>query len=243
MIARAKAGFATGLLAFVAAVFGLSGADAARAQVSGTITLQNDDRFRGRSVSEGEPVATGSLSYDDQSGLYTGGSVTVTTNGENGGILRSSAHVGFATTIDRGVSLDGGAVLYRYTDRYSGARAQTLAEIYGGVSLGDIAIYAWYSPNYLDGNLDTLYLEANAVRDLGSGFRANARVGVLRRISGEGSFGGRDTRYDAQVGLTKDFDQVSISVNLGTAGPGEGGYFSGPWQGRNWVVFAVSRSF
>ena len=235
----------TGLFALLFAIvsLGLSTVDPAHAQVSGVVTIQNDDRFRGRSVSEGEPVAIGSVSYDDQSGIYTGGSIAVTTNGEDVGILRGSAHVGFATSIDRNISLDAGAVVSRYTDRYSGARAQTFAEIYSGVSVGDFAVYAWYSPSYLDQNLQTLYLEANAVRDLGSGFRANARVGVLNRLSGQGSLGGRNTRYDAQVGLTKDFDRLSLSVTLGTAGSGAGTYFTGPWQGRDSVVVALSRSF
>lgn len=188
-------------------------------------------------------MAIASVSYDDQSGIYTGGSVAVTTNGDDVGVLRGSAHIGYARSIGRNVSVDGGAVLYRYTDRYSGASAQTVAEFYGGFGVGDLAFYAWYSPSYLDQNLETLYLEANAVRDLGSGFRANARIGVLTRLSGQGSFGGRDTRYDTQIGLSKDFDRLSVSVTFGTAGSGAGTYFSGPWQGRDSVVIAVSRSF
>jgi uncharacterized protein (TIGR02001 family) len=235
----------TGLLAFLIGILSpyLGAIEPAHAQVSGTVTIQNDDRFRGRSVSEGEPVAIGSVSYDDQLGIYTGGSIAVTTNGEDVGILRGSAHVGFATSLNRNISLDTGLVVSRYTDRYSGAQTQTFAEIYGGVSVGDFALYAWVSPSYLDQNLQTLYLEANAVRDLGSGFRANARVGVLSRISGEGSFNGNDTRYDAQIGLTKDFDKVSLSVTLGTAGSGAGTYFTGPWQGRESIVVALTRSF
>jgi uncharacterized protein (TIGR02001 family) len=240
-----KAGQRTGLLAFLLGILGLSFAfsSPAHAQVSGAITIQNDDRFRGRSVSEGEPVAIASAGYDDQSGVYTGGSVAVTTNGDGIGVLRASAHIGYVQNIDRNVSLDTGAVINRYTNRYSGPDTQTFAEFYGGVSVGDLAFYAWYSPSYLDAGLDTLYLEANAVRDLGSGFRANARIGVLQRLAGQGSFGGRNTRYDAQVGLTKDFDRLSLSVTLGTAGPSSGTYFEGPWQGRDSIVVAATHSF
>ena len=111
------------------------------------------------------------------------------------------------------------------------------------MSVGDLAFYAWVSPSYLDQNLRTLYLEANAVRDLGAGFRANARIGVLQRLSGDDTFAGSSTRYDTQIGLAKDFDRLSVSVTVGTAGSGAGSYFDGPWQGRDAVVIAVSRSF
>ena len=219
----------------------------ARAQatgtLSGTVTIQNDDRFRGRSVSEGEPVAIGSVVFDHDSGVSVGGSAVLTSNGPDIGLLRGSAHIGYARSLSRKVAVDGGVVVQAYTDRYSGDRSQTFAEVYAGVSLGPVALHASYSPSYLDAGLETLYLEANAVHDLGAGFRATAHGGVLHRLSGVGSFGGANTRWDAQVGVTKDFDELSLSLNFSTAGSGRGRYFDGPWQGRNAVIFAVSRSF
>lgn len=213
------------------------------AQVSATVSVQSDDRFRGRSVSAGEPVALASISYDLESGVYLGGSVAGTTNGPGVGILRGSAHAGYVQGIGRNLSLDGGVVFNAYTNRYSGARSQEFAEFYAGINAGNFALYARYSPSYLDQNLQTLYLDANVVHDLGAGFRANARAGLLTRLAGDLTFRGATTRYDAQVGLTKDFDRFSVSVTLGTAGSGQGDYFSGPWQGRDSVVVGVNRSF
>lgn len=221
----------------------VTGEASALAQVSGTLAVQNDDRFRGRSVSEGEPVAIASVVYDDESGVSVGASAVATTNGDGVGLLRASGHVGYAHSLGRNVAVDGGVVVHTYTDRYSSGRSQTFAEAYGGVTFGQVAIHASYSPSYLDAGLETLYLQANAVQDLGSGFRVTARAGVLKRLSGEGSFGGANTRWDAQVGLTKDFDRMSIFLNLSTAGSRRGTYFDGPWQGRDAVVLGVSRSF
>jgi len=215
----------------------------AQAQVSGAITVQNDDRFRGRSVSEGEPVAIASIAYDLESGLSVGGSVVGTTNGEGVGVSRASGHVSYAKSVGQGFAVDSGVVVQTYTNRYSSGQSQTFVEAYGGVTWKQFALHASYSPSYLDAGLETLYVELNAVQDLGGGFRANARGGVLRRLSGEGSFGGENTRWDAQIGVTKDFDRLSAFVNLSTAGSGEGTYFDGPWQGRNAVIFGVSRSF
>ena len=215
----------------------------ARAQVSGAITVQNDDRFRGRSVSEGEPVAIASVVYDHESGLSAGGSVVGTTNGSGVGVLRASGHVGYATSVGDGWAVDGGVVVQTYTNRYSGGRSQTFVETYGGVTWEQLALHVSYSPSYLDAGLETLYVELNAVQNLGAGFRANARAGVLQRLSGDGSFGGENTRWDAQIGVTKDFERLSAFVNFSTAGSGEGTYFDGPWQGRNAVNLGVSRSF
>lgn len=215
----------------------------AHAQLSGALAVQNDDRFRGRSISAGEPVAIGSLFVDHESGVAASGSVVLTSNGPDIGLLRASGHIGYARPLDRNLSVDGGLVVHAYTDRYSGGSSQTFAEVFGGVTWGQFALHASYSPSYLDQGLETLYLQFDAVQELGAGFRANARAGVLTRLAGAGSFGGENTRYDAQIGITKDFDLLSIYVNASTAGPGEGSYFRDPWGGRDAVIVGISRSF
>lgn len=218
-------------------------ASPAHAQVSGTVSLQNDDRFRGRSVSEGEPVAIVSIDYDLDTTVVVGGSVVGTTNGEGIGVSRGSGYISLAQSIGGNLAIDGGVVVQAYTDRYSSGRSQTFVEVYGGVTWNQFALHASYSPSYLDAGLETLYIEANAVQDLGAGFRANARAGVLQRLSGDGSFGGENTRWDAQIGVTKDFKHLSAFINVSTAGSGSGTYFDGPWQGRDAIVFGMTRSF
>lgn len=215
----------------------------AHAQLSGTVAVQNDDRFRGRSVSNGEPVAIASANYDHESGISVSGSAVGTTNGSGAGLLRTFGHVGYARSLGDQLAVDGGLVVNAYTDRYSSGRSQTFAEIFGGVTWGQVALHASYSPRYLDAGLETLYVEANGARDLGSGFRATAHAGLLRRLSGDGSLGGANSRWDAQIGLTKDFDRLSVYVNAASAGSGRGTYFNGPWQGRNSIIIGVSRSF
>ena len=123
------------------------------------------------------------------------------------------------------------------------AARRTLPEIFAGVGFGAVALHASYSPSYLDAGLETLYLEAKGVHDLGGDFRATAHIGVLNRLSGDGSFGGANTRWDAQIGVTKDVGLASIFLNASTAGSGSGAYFDGRWQGRDALVIGVSRSF
>ena len=215
----------------------------ASAQIVATVTVQNDDRFRGRSTSNGEPVAIGSISIDDDSGFYAGGEVALTTNGPSFGILRGSAYAGIAKHVAPDVSVNGGVVLIAYSDRYSGANAQEFIEVFAGASWKNLALNTYYSPNYLDQGLATLYVEASASQRIADGLTVNGRAGLLSRLSGEGSLGGRDQRFDISLGVTKEFDLFSVSLTGNTAGPSEGTYFQGPWQGQNSVVVAISRSF
>lgn len=194
-------------------------------------------------MSDGEPVAIISVNYDLDSHVSFGGSLAGTTNGEGIGVSRASGYVSFAQSLGRNFAFDGGVVVQAYTDRYSSGRSQSFAEVYGGVTWNQFALHASYSPSYLDAGLETLYIEANAVEELGAGFRANARAGLLQRLSGNGSLGGENTRWDAQIGVTKDFESVSAFINLGTAGSSSGTYFNGPWQGRNALTVGISRSF
>lgn len=213
-------------------------------QLSGELALQNDERFRGRSTSRGQPVAIGSLSYDHKSGLYTGGSIAVTVDDDiDLDILRYAAFVGYAYSVKPGLSLDGGAVFTSYTDAYSGEEAESFIEFFGGLSVGDISAHVRYAPDHLNQDVATLYTDIEAVQDIGSGFRIHGRGGLLNQIGGSGSLGGARTRYDVQVGVTKDIDLWSFSATFGTAGPGRGDYFDGPWMGRNSLVLRVSRSF
>lgn len=215
----------------------------AQAQASVSIAVQNDDRFRGRSVSNGEPVATASVIYDLENGISVGGAAAATTNGPGFGILRGSANISYARSLGNGWAADGGLVVQAYSDRYSGGRSETFAEVFGGVTNGPFAFHASYSPSYFDAGLETLYLEVNTVHELSESFRVTGRAGLLNRLSGQGSLGGRDTRWDAQVGLTKDFGRLSLLVNVSAGGSGQGTYFNGPWQGRNAVIAGISRSF
>ena len=57
-------------------------ASPALAEVSGEIELKSDDRFRGRSLSDGRPVVEADISIDSSLGIYAGGSVTATLTGE-----------------------------------------------------------------------------------------------------------------------------------------------------------------
>lgn len=215
----------------------------AHAQASASIAVQNDDRFRGRSMSNGEPVAIATLVYDLENGVSLGGAAAATTNGPAVGWLRGSANISYAKSLGGGWAADGGMVVQTYSDRYSSGQPQTFVEVFGGATYRQFAFHASYSPSYLDSGIETLYLEVNAVHEFSETFRAHGHAGLLNRLSGQGSLGGENARWDAQIGMTKDLDHLSFFVTASTGGSSEGTYFGGPWRGQNALVAGISRSF
>jgi len=90
----------------------------AAAQVAASIALKSDERFRGRSLSDGRPVATLDLSYDSKSGPYLGGSATaILTGKERAGLLGARTYAGYATRTPADIGLDAGIVAYLFTSR------------------------------------------------------------------------------------------------------------------------------
>jgi len=103
------------------------------AQVAVGISMKSDERFRGRSLSDGRPVATLDVSLDSRSGPYLGGSATATLTGKDrAGLLGAQTYVGYATRTPTGVALDMGIAGYHFTNRYSGNRADRYVEVYAG---------------------------------------------------------------------------------------------------------------
>lgn len=213
------------------------------AQVSASVSAESDSRFRGRSESRGQPVITGSLSYDDLSGFYTGGTVTFTIGDEVQGPLSYTALIGYAKRIAPQISIDSGAVVIAYTDRYSGLANDTFVELYSGLSYQNITARVRYSPNYQEQNLSTLYTEIDALQRISENLSATAHAGLLSQLGGTGSLGGRRTRYDFQAGLVRDIGSWSVSGTFNLGGPSGGIYFDGPWSGRTALVIGISKNF
>lgn len=215
----------------------------AHSQVSASVSAANDNRFRGRSDSRGQPVISGSVSYDDLSGFYTGGTITFTIGDEVQGPLSYSALIGYATRVGPQVSIDSGAVVIAYTDLYSGLANDTFIEFYSGISYKSITGRVRYSPNYLEQNLSTIYAEVDALQRITDSLSATLHAGLLSQIGGPGSLGGRRSRYDFQASVSQDLGSWDISGAFTFGGPGGGVYFDGPWSGREAIVISVSKSF
>lgn len=231
--------FATVSIA-IAAVLGPGNA---AAQIAVGMALKSDERFRGRSLSDGRPVVTLDVSFDSKDGAYLGGSATANLTGEErAGLQGVRAYAGYATQTASGIGLDAGIVAYRFTRRYSGDRADRYVEAYAGISRGALSGYLRFSPHYLGQRAPVIYAEIGAGREVAPKWRLNGHLGILVQTSGPPGLGGRRSRYDTRIGISRTINSFEIQAAWTFAGPG-GQYFEGPWHGRSAVTLSLRRSF
>lgn len=215
----------------------------AAAQVAVSMSLKTDERFRGRSLSDGRPVATLGMSYEGKGGPYIGGSATATLTGkERAGLLGAQAYAGYATRTSSGVGLDAGIVAYLLTSRYSGDREDRYVEVYAGISRGPLSGYLRFSPDYLGGHTPVVYADINAAHQIAPKWRLSGHLGALVQTSGVPGLGGRRSRYDTRIGISRSIGSFEVQASWTFAGPG-GAYFDGPWHGRSAVILSARRSF
>src|SRR5205809_1401108 len=137
-----------------AIVLGLVGclvsiADSSRAQLSGSVSVVSDYRYRGISLSDNEPAAQLGVTYDDATGWYAGAFVSTTKSAAydtRGAQLISFA--GYAWRMPSGLSLDVGAdySVVTATPRYN------YPEVYAGFAFQNVSARLYYAPRYFGQN-------------------------------------------------------------------------------------------
>lgn len=216
---------------------------AAYGEVSGEIKLQSDDRFRGRSLSAGQPTLDADISIDTPIGIYAGASITAILKGKNrAGLQGYDGYVGYVAQVDENTAVDIGLAAYRFTSKYSGDQRDQYAEIYAGVSSGRFAAYVHYTPSYLGKSVPTIYTDFSYFRPIGSDFNITAHVGLLTQTSGPARLGRARTRYDTRVAISRPV--LGLDAELAwTYGGANDRYFAGPWNGNSALVFSLSKHF
>lgn len=216
---------------------------AAEAQVGSSLSIDSDYRFRGRSLSDGKPVATITISYDDRSGVYSGASVTGALTGQKAGELVSQQlYVGYARTVASGIDLDVGMSAYRYTSAYSAGRRELFGEIYIGATVGDVAVYVRYSPSYYGNAGPVVYFDVATNSEIAESTRFYTHAGLLIQTSGAPTLGGRKSRYDLQAGVAREFGRITLKAEVAFGGPDDA-YFAGVWRGRSSLNIGLQRRF
>ena len=215
----------------------------ASAETSSEFEIKTDDRFRGRSLSNGNPVIDVDINVDMASGIYAGASTTFILSGQTQPVFQGvDGFIGFATRIDENVTLDVGVAGYAFTKNYSGNADDRYAEIYAGLSSGNFAAYVHYTSNYFDESIPVIYGEINFSKPMGSGYAVKAHAGLLAQTSGPSRLGGKSTRYDARVALSRPLLGLDAEIAWTYAGPNDR-YFDGPWDGNSALVFSIAKNF
>lgn len=247
-------------LAIVFALFALSLAPTARAQVSLSATGETSYRFRGVDLTNGKPDVRVALSYDHRSGAYGGGAVII---GEGSGgattAIGYAAYAGFARRASNGVTWDAGAtttkvvselpvaVTYRiqgflYSQTYIVKYQANYAEAYVGAAKGPLSAHLYLSPDYLGQGLRTAYLDLNAAVRPTTGVRLFVHAGLLAPLGDSAPPAVKRERLDLRTGVAVEFRHGEIQLAWTTVTP-RADYPTGYPQKRNALVLSASAFF
>jgi hypothetical protein len=156
--------------------------------------------------------------------------------------MGARTYAGYAARAGGGIGLDAGVAAYLFTSRYSGNRKDQYAEVYAGLSRGALSGYIRFSPDYLGRGTPVIYADISAARQIAPDWRLSGHIGLLVQTSGAPDLGGRRTRYDTRVGVTRTIGPFEAQAAWTLAGP-SGRYFQGAWHGRSAITLSLRRSF
>lgn len=204
----------------------LCGSAPAGAQLAGSISLDSDQRFRGFSLSGGNPVATATMSYDDPSGAYANAALSTVARHGGPRLLGYQANVGYAQTLNSDLSVEAGVVHSVVNYRAADYGRAGYTEAYVGASARNVAARLSYSPHYYQHGVSTLYGELQATFHPADHWRLSTHAGGLVYLDYAGAPPGldRSVRYDWQVAASRQLGRVELHSTLSGGGPKAGLY-------------------
>ncbi len=184
----------------------------AHAQIGLTAAIESDYRFRGFSLSDGRPDLRLSLTYDGENGIYAGATLIGDENQD--GHLQSLGYVdyiGYVRHSATGPSWDVGVT----QTHFDGEPFSGYTEIYAGVSKDHLSARLSYSANYFHKNARWLYAEINNSVRLSPHWLITEHLGLMTPID----TAHRPERYDARIGLTREFTHYALQAAWTTQQP------------------------
>jgi uncharacterized protein (TIGR02001 family) len=211
------------------------------AQVSGSVTLVSDYRYRGVSLSDEQPAAQASVAYDHSSGWYAGAfGSTVDLTDQSRRNLQVLTYVGYARRVRPGLSWEAGASYYAFT----GDGGYDYPEIYWGLASDHVNGRIYYAGNYFGHGAGALYGELNAARPLKYGLHLLGHIGVLHLDSRSApSYGSGCCHFDVRAGISGDLDQLNLRLTWVATDAVNAAYPVSESRSRSAVTVSVSRAF
>lgn len=204
----------------------------AHAQVSTSAAFVSDYRYRGVSLSDGQPAAQLSLAYDAPvQGWYAGGMASnVRLARENG--VQGLAYAGISRRFSPEFSWELGA---EYT-QYSGPHHYQYPEIYAGLSYRQISARIYYTNDYFSIGVPVLYAELNGSHNFTDHWYAFGHMGLLRR----NGYPTHNLRTDYRVGVGVSLSRCDVQLAWTSVRGAEYAHYPVAWgAGRDaWVVSA-----
>ena len=212
--------------------------------ISGNVALTTDYRFRGVSLSGGDPAIQGGIDLGHESGFYVGTWASSIDGGDAFGELEVDFYAGYSKEFDNGLTVDGGLLYYVYPTEDIDANVNYF-EPYAsaGFALGPASAtvgvaYAW-DQDSLGG--DNLYLYSDLEAGLpGTGITLSGHLGYTDGVLAPPLLAGTldDTGLDYSIGASASYGILSFGVSyVGVEGPSIDGFTD------DTIVATVSASF
>ena len=189
------------------------------AQVSGSVTLLSDDRYRGISLSSEAPTVQLTLAWDRGDGWYGGLQLTRVRFAypDAKPELQAVPYLGYVRVLRPGLNAEAGVqyTWFETTQRYR------YPEFYLGLSGEHLSTRVSRMPHYF-GDTTAWYAQIDGNRPLRGQLRAVAHLGALRagRATGYRDGDGERWRYDFATGLGLALPQFDLQVTWNTASGG-----------------------
>lgn len=158
-------------------------AETSSVTVTGNVGLVTDYRFRGVSLSAGDPAIQGGATVTHESGFYVGTwASSLNVGGSTYGSIELDLFAGWSGNVSEGLGLDVGLLRYNYPNNAPGVKAEymepyaTLSSTLGPVQAKLGVTYAWKQDSL--GGRDNLYLFTKLAAALpGTPITLNAGLG------------------------------------------------------------------
>lgn len=212
------------------------------AQVSGSVTLLSDFRYRGTSLSDGLPTVQALVAWDRNDGWYGGLQLSRVRFMYPGAKaeLQAIPYLGYVHDLRPGVSAEAGV---QYTG-YSQSHRYGEPDVYVGLSGRQLRARLSWTPHYF-GQSPAWYVELDGSRALRPHWRVIGHVGILQtREYAEYGVGEERVRVDAAAGIAVALRGFDARATWTTVGGGADAVCV-PWQcgaHSGWVL-SLSRSW
>jgi len=219
-------------------IMSLAAGAPAQAQFAGSVGLDSDYRFRGYSLTNDHPAASGQISYDAPSGLYVS-VLGLAELGPDTRFLGVIGNAGYAKRFNPHLTVDAGVLRSQIRAASPERLGFDYTEIYAGASAGPVTGRLYYSPDYRSGSQSTLYGELEAGFAPLPNWRLAGHVGLLTYLKSASFYRAGDTHQDWRVSLVRQLGKLEVHAAVSGGAP----YAYYGYQVHKKIAFTVGSSF
>jgi uncharacterized protein (TIGR02001 family) len=171
----------------------------ALAQLSGSVRIDSDYRWRGESLSDERPAPRLNLGWDGEAGGFAGLSLGRVRLIHGLSTWHVMAHAGY---VRRGEEGRPGWELGVVGSHFPSTSVADYGELFAGLVGEQGTLRLRVSPNYFGLRVGTAYVEYDTARELAPGWRGQLHLGALKWL-GHGPLGVPDGRVDLRLGVSR----------------------------------------